>query len=76
MSDGFIFDWTRTDLAGRIHVTSDPTHKGENAAFRLSDCSFKLETFLQNNDTPPSVSVTFDLFKESGTLRARNVDAV
>lgn len=75
MSAGFIFNWTAGDLAGRIRVTSDPIHTNEPAAFRLSDCSPSLQSFLQSHSTPPSVTVTFDLFTVQDTLRARNVDS-
>ena len=75
MSAGFVFNWTQGDLAGKIRVTNDPVHTNRDAAFRLSACSPALQSFLQNNDTPPSVNVTFDLFTVGNTLRARNVDS-
>jgi hypothetical protein len=76
MSEGFIFNWKRTDLAGRIHVTDDPEHEGENAAFGLSACSPGLRKFLVTHDSPPTdpIKVTFDLFMEDGDLFASNVD--
>jgi hypothetical protein len=76
MSGGFIFDWTHTDLAGRIHVTEDSIHEDEDAAFRLSSCSPALQNFLRTHDSPPSpsIQVSFDLFIEEGNLVARNID--
>jgi len=76
MSGGFIFDWTHTDLAGRIHVTNDPIHVNQDAAFGLSSCSPALQNFLRTHDSPPSpsVQVTFDLFMQNGQLFARNID--
>jgi len=76
MSQGFIFDWTRTDLAGRIHVTDDQGHEGDNAAFGLSDCSSSVQSFLRTHDAPPSppIKVTFDLFDGDDGLIAMNIN--
>ena len=76
MSEGFIFNWTRTDVAGRIHVTDDVDHEGENAAFGLNACSPVLRNFLVTHDSPPNppIRVTFDLFMQNGDLFATNID--
>jgi hypothetical protein len=76
MSEGFIFQWKRTDVAGRIHVTDDVDHEGENAAFGLSACSPVLRNFLVTHDAPPNppIKVTFNLFMEDGDLFASNID--
>lgn len=72
MTTGFIFNWRRGNSAGRISITSGP-HNGNQAAFRLSACSPRLQAFLRENDAP-SLSVTFDLIETPEGLRARNVN--
>ncbi len=72
MTAGFIFNWKRGDLAGRIRITSG-LHDGDQAAFRLSACSPELRSFLRTNNAP-SLSVTFDLIETPADLRARNVN--
>lgn len=76
MSAGFIFNWTRTDVAGRIHVTQDPNHEDEDAAFAITACSSGLQAFLSSHDSPPgpSIQVSCDLFTQGGHLFARNID--
>lgn len=77
MSQGFIFNWRRTDQGGQIHVTNDIVHTGRNASFGIGGCSPALRGFLATHDSPPTapIQVSFDLFTDArNNLFAVNID--